>query len=123
MKKSKPDTLRKNMAPFRREIDQLDRQIARLLGKRFDVIRRVARLKIENGYQAYIQERVDEVRENAVADARRHGIDPEFMRTFYTLMIYESCATEDLIKCAHRKKTAKKKQAAPRKTVRKKAIK
>lgn len=98
MKKSSPDFIKKTLKPFRNEIDKLDDQILKLLGKRFGVVKKVAKVKIKHDIPAFLGDRVAQVRERAAAQGPKYGIDPEFLRTLYTLIIYQSCATEDLIK-------------------------
>ena len=36
--------------------------------------------------------------ERAATNGLKYGIDPDFMRTLYTFIIYQSCAIEDLAK-------------------------
>lgn len=106
MKKSSPDFIKTTLKPFRKEIDSIDDQILKLLGKRFGVVRKVAKVKIKHDIPAFLGDRVAQVKERAAAQGPKYGIDPEFLRTLYTLIIYQSCATEDLMK--HAAKTKKK---------------
>ena len=98
MKKSSPDFIKETLKPFRKEIDDLDDQILKLLGKRFDVVRKVAKVKIKHDIPAFLGDRVTQVRERAATNGLKYGIDPDFMRTLYTFIIYQSCAIEDLMK-------------------------
>ena len=100
--------VKKVMKSYRRRIDALDRKLAALLGERFGIMREVAKVKIENGFHGFIAERVNEVRDNAIRLGKKHGVDPQFMRTLYTLLIYESCATEDVLMHKMAKKKNKK---------------
>ena len=104
MKEKKQELIKKTLKPYRRKIDRLDDKIYALLGQRFDVVRKVAKIKIKNDIPAFIGDRVDEVRNRAVAGGKKYGIDPDFMHTLYTLIIYESCATEDLIKLKEKRR-------------------
>ena len=108
MKERNQDLAKKKLKPYRKAIDELDAKILELFGQRFAVVRKVAKIKIDNNIPAFIGDRVDEVRENAVRLAKKHNIDPAFMRTLYTLLIYQSCATEDEIKFKAIKKKLKK---------------
>jgi len=114
--KNEPD-LKTLLKPFRVQIDALDDKIVALLGKRFDIVRQVADIKAKNDLPSYLSDRVVEVRERNAATGKKHGVDPDFMRMLYSLIIYQSCATEDMIK-ADLKAKAKKSEA--RKSVRKK---
>lgn len=98
MKNSSPEFIKKTLKPFRKEIDEIDDQILKLLGKRFSIVRKVAKVKIKHDIPAFLGDRVAEVRERAAENGKKYGIDPQFLRTLYTLIIYQSCATEDLIK-------------------------
>jgi chorismate mutase-like protein len=100
---------KKLLKPHREQIDKIDRQILKLLGERFGVVRKVAKIKIKHDIPAFIGDRVDEVRNNAVRNGVKYGIDADFIKTLYTTIIYQSCATEDLLKLAEKKKTKKKK--------------
>ncbi len=100
MKKSSPDFIKQTLKPFRTEIDDIDDQILKLLGKRFDVVKKVAKVKIKHDIPAFLGDRVTQVRERAATNGLKYGIDPDFMRTLYTFIIYQSCAIEDLLKAA-----------------------
>jgi chorismate mutase-like protein len=94
------DFIKKTLKPYRAEIDSIDDQILKLLGRRFAVVKKVAKVKIKHDIPAFLGDRVAQVRERAAEQGPKYGIDPEFLRTLYTLIIYQSCATEDLIKHA-----------------------
>lgn len=98
MKESSPEEIKKLLKPYRAEIDRLDAQILALLGKRFAVVRKVAAIKIKHNTPAFLGDRVEQVKQNAAGLAEKYGIDPEFIRTLYTLIIYQSCALEDTLK-------------------------
>jgi 4-amino-4-deoxychorismate mutase len=80
---------------FRRRIDAIDDRILGLLGDRFAVIREVAAFKAPRGIPAVIPERVKEVCERCAALAPSHGLEPEFLRRLYTLIIDEACRQEN----------------------------
>lgn len=88
----------KILKPYRDKIDALDRQIIDLLRQRYDVIEEVAVIKKREGIDAVLQDRVDEVRENAARLAREKGLDEEFIRQLYAKLIEHSCNLEDKIK-------------------------
>lgn len=115
MNQKNQDLARKVLKTHRLEIDKLDRKILTLLGERFGVVRRVAEVKIKHDIPGFLGDRVKEVKDNAAAHAKKYGIDPEFARMLYTLIIYESCATEDLIKASRAKEPAAKAKAGKKK--------
>jgi chorismate mutase len=106
MKESNQQRAKKILKPYRKQIDDLDDEILRLLGIRFGVIRKVAKIKIKADLPSFLHDRVEEVRDRCVAIGKKHGIEPQFVYVLYSNIIYKSCATEDEI----RAKTAKKKK-------------
>ena len=104
------DDLRAHLRPFRGKIDALDDKIMALLAKRFAIVRAVGELKAAHNFPSYISDRVVQVRERNAATGKKYGIDPDFVRMLYSLIIYQSCAEEDIIKHARRKKLAKAKK-------------
>ena len=114
VKKVAKTDIKAALRPFRGRIDALDDQIVALLGKRFGIVRRVAELKAAHDFPSYISDRVVKVRERNAKTGQKYGIDPDFMRMLYSLVIYQSCAVEDMIKYARKSKkkpTAKKPSA------------
>lgn len=109
MKESSEQRIKRIMKPFREEIDNLDDQIMKLLGKRYGVIRKVAKFKHKNGLPSFFHDRVEEVRNRNVAAAKKYGIKPEFIHTLYSVIIYQSCGLEDEIKGQLAKKKKSKK--------------
>lgn len=85
------------LKPYRAQIDALDAEIVTLLKQRYDVIRAVADIKAREGIPSYIQERVDEVRENAGRMAAQQGIDDQFIKHLYAQLIQHSCDLEESI--------------------------
>ncbi len=85
----------KILEPYRKQIDELDYQLLELLKQRFDIIDLVAVVKKQNDIPAVLQDRVDEVRENAVARAEDIGLDVDFVRDMWTRLIDTSCQRED----------------------------
>ena len=82
------------LSPFRRRIDALDVEILALLRKRIDIIEEVADVKLREGLHPVLQERVDEVRENAKRMAREHGLDEAFVGDLYAQLIQHCCDLE-----------------------------
>ena len=85
------------LKPYRARIDELDQQIIDLLRKRYDVIEEVGHLKFRENIASVLQDRVDEVRENAVRMASEKGLDEDFIRKLYAQLIDHSCNLEEEI--------------------------
>jgi len=109
MKESNQQRAAKILKPYRKQIDQLDTQILKLLGKRFDVVRKVAKTKIKYDLPSFLHDRVEEVRNTRVAQAKKYGIDPGFAYNLYSAIIYTSCGMEDEMKTAQLKSKKKHK--------------
>lgn len=83
------------LKPYREKIDALDDKLVDLLVEREQIIREVAALKAENNIPAVLKDRVDEVRERAVARAVSKGADENYIREIYTKIIGLSCEMEE----------------------------
>ena len=82
---------------FRTRINQLDEQLAEILGERTEICREVAVFKKANNIPMMQSGRVEEVKDKAAARGEGHRLHPDFMRALYTLIIDESCRIEDEI--------------------------
>jgi 4-amino-4-deoxychorismate mutase len=80
---------------FRRRLDPLDDEIARLLGERFDICREVARYKSAEGIPMMQPERVAEVRARYLARGAEAGLPAEFTAELFELLIGATCKLED----------------------------
>jgi 4-amino-4-deoxychorismate mutase len=83
------------LEPFRRRLDFLDGEIARLLGERFDVCREVAHHKREHDIPMMQPERVIEVRERYLARGAEVNLPPDFTAALFELLIGATCKMED----------------------------
>lgn len=108
MKESNQQRVKRIMKPYRKQIDDLDDQIMKLLGKRYGVIRKVAKIKTKHGLPSFFHDRVEEVRNRCVKMAKKYGIKPEFIYVLYSTIIYQSCGLEDELKARLSKKKSKK---------------
>jgi chorismate mutase-like protein len=90
------------LASYRRRIDGIDDRILAILAERFAVIREVAAYKEPRGIPAVIPDRVSEVRERCAAQAAAHGLEPDFVRALYDLLIEEACRTEARLMAARK---------------------
>jgi 4-amino-4-deoxychorismate mutase len=83
------------LQPFRRRLDVLDDEIARLLGERFDVCREVARYKREHDIPMMQPDRVAEVRAQYLARGAGVGLPADFAADLFQLVIGATCRMED----------------------------
>ena len=111
MKKRNQDVVGALLGPCREEINRLDDQILKLLGARYDVVRKVARIKIDHDIRIYQGKRVEEVKKRNAVTGKKYGINPELTRSIYTLIIAEAHAMEESLREAAEAKAAKKKKA------------
>lgn len=72
---------------FRREIDECDRELIAVLARRFDVVRKVGAFKIGAQMEAIQPARAQAVKDRAVRLGQDAGLDPDFMRRLYEVMI------------------------------------
>jgi|TARA_R110000868_G_scaffold49580_1_gene159661 chorismate mutase len=91
----------KILKPYRARIDALDKQLIDLFVERFQVIKEVGHLKARENIDAILQDRVDEVRNNAVTMADGE-IDPAFIYRLWTDIIKYSCDLEEDIKTSYK---------------------
>lgn len=84
-----------NIKNFRQEIDTLDEILVQTLAKRFDLCKQIAIYKSQVGMPMMQPERVKEVKERCSRIGEKHGLDAEFTRRLYGLIINETCELED----------------------------
>ena len=85
------------LEPFRRRLDQLDDQLARLLGERFAICREVAEYKQTNGVAMMQPDRVAQVRERYLARGAEVDLPADFTAELFELLIAATCKMEDEI--------------------------
>ena len=83
------------LAPFRRRLDEIDEQIARLLGERFEVCREVAEYKGEHEIPMMQPDRVAEVRARYLARGAEVDLPEDFTAELFDLLIAATCRMED----------------------------
>jgi chorismate mutase len=88
------------LEPFRRRLDKLDDEIARLLGERFEICREVALYKSAHGIPMMQPERVVEVRGRYLARGAEVGLPAEFSGDLFDLLIAATCKEEDELMAA-----------------------
>jgi chorismate mutase-like protein len=83
------------LEPFRRRLDRLDDEIARLLGERFDVCREIALYKSAREIPMMQPDRVAEVRARYLARGAEVDLPPDFTADLFDLLIAATCRAED----------------------------
>jgi len=83
------------LEPFRRRLDAIDDQIARLLGERLEICREVAVYKSEHEIPMMQPDRVAEVRARYLARGAEVDLPEEFVADLFDLLIAATCREED----------------------------
>jgi chorismate mutase-like protein len=80
---------------LRAEIDQVDEQIVALVAKRMEVVHRVSDVKVKHGLPSYVPNRIAVVLDQRAAQGVAQGLDGDFVRRLYKLIIDEAIRLED----------------------------
>ncbi len=72
---------------YRKEIDACDQALVEALARRFEVVRKVGELKTNTDMEAIQPARAQAVKDAAVRLGQDHGLDPDFMRRIYEVLI------------------------------------
>jgi 4-amino-4-deoxychorismate mutase len=80
---------------FRRRLDEIDDQIARLLGERFEICREVAVYKSRHEIPMMQPNRVQEVRARYLARGAEVDLPEQFTGDLFDLLIAATCKEED----------------------------
>ncbi len=83
------------LEPFRRRLDTIDDEVARLLGERFEICREVALYKSAHGIPMMQPNRVEEVRARYLARGAEVDLPAEFSGDLFDLLIAATCKAED----------------------------
>ena len=83
------------LEPFRRRLDVIDDEIAKLLGERLQICREVAVYKSKHEIPMMQPERVKIVRDRYLARGAEHDLPPEFSSDLFDLLIATTCRLED----------------------------
>lgn len=83
------------LEPFRRRLDEIDEQIAGLLGERFDICREIARYKSAHEIPMMQPGRVAEVRARYLARGEQVSLPADFTAALFELLIGATCKLED----------------------------
>ena len=88
-----PDTL----GELRAELDAIDWELLRALSARIACCIKIAHHKRDQGIALMQPNRIRIVHERASEFGKAHGIDTDFLRKLYDLIIAETCRVEDAI--------------------------
>jgi chorismate mutase-like protein len=94
------------LEPFRRRLDAIDDEIARLLGERFDVCREVALYKSAHEIPMMQPDRVAEVRARYLSRGEQADLPADFTAELFDLLIAATCRAEDELMEAEAAKAA-----------------
>jgi chorismate mutase-like protein len=81
--------------PFRRRLDEVDDQIARLLGERFEICREIALYKRAHEIPMMQPDRVAAVRARYLARGAEADLPVDFTEALFELLIDATCRMED----------------------------
>lgn len=81
--------------PFRRRLDEIDEEIAKLFGERLQICREVAVYKHEHEIPMMQPDRVKIVRERYLSRGAEHDLPQEFTSDLFELLIGTTCRLED----------------------------
>lgn len=87
----------RDLEALRGELDGIDARLLDVVRDRIEVCVRIARLKSEHDIPMMQPHRIGIVQERAAEYGERNGIDQDFLRRLYDLMIAETCRVEDLV--------------------------
>jgi 4-amino-4-deoxychorismate mutase len=83
------------LEPFRRRLDEIDDEIAKLFGERLQICREVAVYKSAHEIPMMQPDRVRVVRERYLARGAEHYLPPQFSADLSELLIGTTCRLED----------------------------
>lgn len=92
---SDADAIANGLEPFRSRLDEIDDEIAKLLGERLQICREVAVYKSEHGIPMMQPDRVKIVRDRYLARGAEHDLPERFTSDLFDLLIATTCRLED----------------------------
>jgi len=75
---------------LRNEIDEIDKDIIELLGKRFEATKKIGQVKIQYGFPLYQPEREQVVLRDRKIEANKLNIDEQFIDEFFSVIFRQS---------------------------------
>lgn len=73
----------KKLASWRKQIDEIDNEIFNLLAKRYDVVKKVGRHKLENNIPFFDETRRREIITRKIEQAKKIGLPVKFIKNIY----------------------------------------
>lgn len=83
------------LEPFRKRLDEIDNEIARLLGERFDICREVAHYKSEHDIPMMQPDRVEAVKARYLKRGAAVNLPEDFSEKLFEVLIAATCKLED----------------------------
>jgi chorismate mutase len=80
---------------MRSNLDQIDDQLLRTVRDRINLVVRIGKHKSDNDIPVMQHARVSAVHDRVAAFAADNGLDGDFLRRLYELLIDEACRLED----------------------------
>ncbi len=81
---------------FRDEIDCIDRALVDLIAQRFKVVDRVIEVKRKNHIPAALPDRIDQVVQNNLRNAKKTNVPPQTIEKIWRTLISETIAYENI---------------------------
>lgn len=97
MTTAQPSETGRQLESLRSELDALDERLLEVVRDRIGICVRIARHKSEHGVPMMQPHRIGVVQDRASRYGEAHGVDREFLRRLYDLIIEETCRVEDLV--------------------------
>lgn len=83
------------LKPFRTKIDEIDRSIIDLVGKRIRIVHEIARFKAKNHIPMMQERRIQELFDSRMEEASRQGLDRDFVARLFRAIVDYSCRLEE----------------------------
>ena len=80
---------------MRQEIDKLDKELLNVLTKRFEFCKKIGIVKVKNGQALKVPEREEEVLNHCTQVAKELGLESNFVRKLFSLIMAQSVALEE----------------------------
>lgn len=85
------------LAALRQELDRIDEDLLDRIGRRIGCCVEIAHVKRRRGVPMMQPARIGVVQDRAARYGESHGIDQDFLRRLYDLIIAETCRVEELV--------------------------
>ena len=82
---------------LRHELDTIDVRLLDTIRRRIECCVQIARVKREASVPMMQPHRIGIVQRRAAAYGEQHGVDRDFLRQLYEVIITETCRVEDLV--------------------------